>query len=186
MRKRLLLWLVFLPASSAFAQLGAPPLVRPIPRAGMAGPGFRSESRAPFGRRSGSSFYPSYFGDYDYGYGYSGYAPAPNVVVVQQPAPYIMLPEAPPEPARPEIHEYGSGAPAPVPSPDEESAAFTIVLKDGSVRSAVAVAVQDNMVHLVEPDGRHGRVSLDAVDRDATRRRNRERHMELQLPAPER
>jgi len=184
MRKSLSFWLIFLPASSALAQLGAPPPVRAIPAVGKPGSGFRSAPRASFGHRPSSFFYPPYFSDYDYGY--SGYAPAPNVVVVQQPAAFVMLPQAPPEPPRPEIHEYGSATPGPVPSPEDESAAFTIVLKDGSVRSAVAVAVQNNMVHLVEPDGRHDRVALDTVDRDATRRRNRERHIELQLPPPER
>jgi hypothetical protein len=89
-----------------------------------------------------------------------------------------MLPQAPSDPPKPEIHEYQQPA---VPSADEQQA-FAIVLNDGSVHSAVAVTVQGNGLYYVEPDGRHRLVSLDAVDREATRRLNRERKLQLQLP----
>jgi hypothetical protein len=114
-------------------------------------------------------------GGYDY-----GYAP-PNVVVIQQPPPYVVIepPAAPQPPVVSAILEYKvAEAPAVV----SEPASFGIVLKDGSSRDAIAVTVQDNVVHYVDADGRHERVALDTVDRDATRRLNRERKLDLRLP----
>jgi hypothetical protein len=124
------------------------------------------------------SAFPVFLGDY--GYSYSGYAPAPNVVVVQQPPLYVLAPQAPSEPPKPEIHEYRQ--PAAAEPPVDEQTAFAIVLKDGSVHYAVAVTVQASALHYVEPDGGHRLVSLDVVDREATRRLNRERKLQLQLP----
>lgn len=185
MRKVNCLWLIFLPLGSGLAQTGASPRVGPIPPISVQGSGARSNPRAGFGRSLAPFAYPFYFGDYDYSY--SGYAPAPSVVIVQQPPPaYLLVPQVPAQTPLLEIHEYALPGSSPVPAPDEEPATFAIVLKDGSVRSAVAVAVQNNTLHFVEPDGTHSRVSLQAVDRDATRRRNREHKLELQLPAPDR
>jgi hypothetical protein len=75
------------------------------------------------------------------------------------------------------MHEYSH----PATSTDEEQA-FAIVLKDGSVHSAVAVTVQANGLYYVEPDGSHRLVKLDALDHEATARLNRERKLQLQLP----
>jgi hypothetical protein len=122
--------------------------------------------------------WPLFLGDND-----SGYSPGPNVVVVEQPPVYVIVPQAPSDPPKPEIHEYQQPPAAP---PAQLSAddppAFAIVLKDGSVKSAVAVTAQSGGLYYVEPDGRHRLVSLDAVDREATRRLNRERKLQLQLP----
>jgi len=41
------------------------------------------------------------------------------------------------------------------PVPDEEQPALAIVLKDGSVQSAVVVSVQDDVLQYVDPDGEH-------------------------------
>jgi hypothetical protein len=109
--------------------------------------------------------------------GYDAYAPAPGVVMVQQPSLYVVVSAAPNEPPKPEIHEYSH------PSTAGGEQAFAIVLKDGSVHSAVAVTVQENGLYYVEPDGRHRLVRLDALDREATARLNRERKLQLQLPA---
>jgi hypothetical protein len=130
------------------------------------------------------------------GYGY-GYAP-PNMVVIEQPPsppPFVILePPVAPTPVQSVVHEYGpSSAPSSERSASERSAAppaappaslveppsFGIVLKDGSVREAAAVTVQDGMVHYVDPNGEHGRVGLEAVDREATKRLNRERKLDL-------
>ncbi|HYL37648.1 MAG TPA: hypothetical protein VEV17_17165 [Bryobacteraceae bacterium] len=178
------LGLILLIAPSVMAQRnnnGLPP-VRPIPPLGTPGAGFRTGPRPGF-FRSAPFAYPLYFGDYGYDYPVAP-APAPTVVIVQQPSPqYVVVPQLVSEAPRLEVHEY-IRAPSNAPPPrEDESAAFVIVLKDGSVRSAVAVAVQDDVVHYVEPDGRHRRVALDAVDRDATIRRNRELNLQLQLPA---
>lgn len=96
---------------------------------------------------------------------------------LQQPHLYVLVPPAPIEPPRPEIHEYQSAAPA-----ANEDQTFAIVLRDGSVHSAVAVTVQKGALYYVEPDGAHRLVSLEALDREATQRMNRERKLQLQLP----
>jgi len=116
------------------------------------------------------------------------------MVVIEQPPsppPFVILePPVAPTPIQSVVHEYGpSSAPSSERSASERSAApsapaveppsFAIVLKDGSVREAAAVTVQDGMVHYVDPNGEHGRVGLEAVDREATKRLNRERKLDL-------
>jgi len=61
---------------------------------------------------------------------------------------------------------------------------FAIVLKDGSVLPATAVMTQGDALQIVDADGQHRRIPLNAIDREATRRRNAERSLRLQLPAP--
>ena len=138
----------------------------------------------PRPRRFFPSAFPLFLGDY--GYGYEGYAPAPSVVVLQQPPLYVLVPPAPSVPPKPEIHEYQQAAATSAPSTGGRGQAFAIVLKDGSVHSAVAVTVQHSALYYVEPDGGHRLVSLDALDREATVRLNRERKLQLQLPQPAR
>jgi hypothetical protein len=101
---------------------------------------------------------------------------------MEQPLPQTIVQQVPRETVRAEIHEYQPTAAET--APGEEQPAFTIVLKDGSVQSAVAVSVQDDVLQYVDPDGEHRRVPLDTVDRQATRRVNRERKLELHLPPP--
>jgi hypothetical protein len=61
---------------------------------------------------------------------------------------------------------------------------FAIVLKDGSLLLAAAVMTQGDALQIVDADGQHRRIPLGSIDRDATRRRNAERNLRLQLPAP--
>jgi len=61
---------------------------------------------------------------------------------------------------------------------------FAIVLKDGSVLPAAAVMTQGDALQIVDADGQHRRVPLSSIDREGTRRRNAERNLRLQLPAP--
>ena len=160
LRAQILLAVILVGATSAFPQGG-----------------FRSDippRHATQPHRYFPSAFPFFLGDY--GYGYEGYALAPSVVVVPQPPLYVLLPPEPSAPPKSEIHEYQRPAAA-----DQEQA-FAIVLRDGSVHSAVAVTVQDNALYYVEPDGGHRLVSLDALDREATGRLNRERKLRLQLP----
>ncbi|HEX5431192.1 MAG TPA: hypothetical protein VFW83_04450 [Bryobacteraceae bacterium] len=160
------------------------PPVAPIPPLGMS---IRNGSR--FSNRRGGNFFggfPFLPGDFGYGYGYPEpyYPPAPNIIVIapMTPAP----PPAPPTPVRPEIKEYNqTAAAAPPPAQAQQPPTFAIVLKDGSVKSAVAVSAQDNELRYVDPDGRHLQIALDMVDRDATTRMNRDRGLRLQLPPPE-
>jgi hypothetical protein len=148
------------------------PSVQPVrPPAGAHRPGTRFGS-SPYGYAG-----PLLWGGYDYDY----YPPAPNVIVVPPvPAPVVVQEVAPPVPHS-EVREYAPAAATPA-EPQGEQASFALVLKDGSIRSAVAVSVQDNTVHYVEPDGQHLNVSLDLIDREATKRLNAERKLRLQLP----
>jgi hypothetical protein len=124
--------------------------------------------------------FPLFLGDYDY---YPGYAPpAPSVVVLEQPPLYVLVPPPPSDPPKPEIHEYQQPATASASPTSDEAQAFAIVLKDGSVHSAVAVAVQAGAIYYVEPNGSHRLVSIELVNREATERLNRERKLRLQLP----
>jgi hypothetical protein len=173
---------LFVMAAMVFAQQpghvgGGISLVRP------GGSHMRMAPRANFGRQLASPAFPIFFGDYDYGY--PAYSPAPSVVIVQQPPSYVVIPERPPETAKMEMHEYNAPAAEPPPSKGE-AAAFALAYKDGSVHSAVAVTMQNDFVNYVDPDGRYLRVKLSAIDREATRRMNRERSLTLQLPAPDR
>jgi len=61
---------------------------------------------------------------------------------------------------------------------------FAIVLKNTTMLTATAVIVQNDALHIVDPDGGHQRVSMEAVDREATKRVNQERKLQLQLPPP--
>src|SRR5579864_2337748 len=106
-------------------------------------------TRHAFSHRFFPSAFPLFLGD---DYGYPEYSPAQNVVVVQQPPLYVMVPQAPSEPPKPEIHEYTQSAAAPAEVAVDEQQAFGIVLRDGTVHSAVAVTVQGNSLHYVEPD----------------------------------
>jgi len=143
-----------------------------------------------FGRFGASRFgfpgfnslgYPGYYSDYYPDAGYPtddyGYQPQPNFVVV---TPQIQAPEPPlppPPPAQPVIREYHWPDAGSTPS-----ATFSLVSKDGVVRLALAVWAQDNELRFTALDGASGRLSLDAVDRDATARLNAEKHLTLRLP----
>ena len=165
-KARILLAVILVGASSAFPQGGIRPDIPP-----------RHATQPHRFFPGGFPWFPG-----DYGYSYDGYAPAANVVMLPQPPLYVLIPQAPSIPATPEIHEYQQAASTSAPPVAEPEKAFAIVLKDGSVHSAVAVTVQDSALYYVEPDGGHRLVSLDALDREATGRLNRERNLRLQLP----
>jgi hypothetical protein len=119
------------------------------------------------------------FGGYDYGY----VPQPPNVVVIEAPPPvYAPVPERPPETATMVIHEYQSPSAAATQGPEGDQPTFAIVLKNTTILSATAVIVQNDGLHIVDPDGGHQQVAMGAVDREATRRVNRERKLQLQLP----
>lgn len=158
MKAQLLPAIILVAAASAFPQAGVRSGVPPL--------------HATQPHRAFLNTFPWFLGDS----GYDVYAPAPSVVMVQQPPLYVVVPAAPSEPPKAEIHEYSH------PSAAGDEQAFAIVLKDGSLHSAVAVTVQENGLYYVEPDGGHRLVRLDALDREATARVNRERKLQLQLP----
>jgi|HubBroStandDraft_4_1064222.scaffolds.fasta_scaffold18330_3 hypothetical protein len=161
MKAQILVAVILVGANSAFPQSG-----------------FRSENPARH-TTAPHRFFPGAFPWFlgDYGYGYDGYSSAPSMVMLPQPPLYVLMPPVPAEPPRPEIHEYQSSAPT-----ANEDQTFAIVLRDGSMHSAVAVTVQKGALYYVEPDGAHRLVALNALDREATERLNRERKLQLQLP----
>ena len=169
--------------SQSLATFGIPPL-GPIPPLGGSAPLSAFGNSFGFGHRfsASSTFLPSAFplllGGDD-----SGYPAASNIIIMEHPFPQTIVQQSPRQTVRSEIHEYKPTATA-EPVPAEEQPAFALVLKDGSVQSAVAVSVQDEVLHYVDPDGQHWRVPLDTVDREATRRVNREQKLELHLPPP--
>jgi hypothetical protein len=178
-------------SGSRFPGTPSMPWVGPVPPLGSLGSFHHGAIGRPFGR-SRFGFYPyagsglPYWGfDPFYDSGYAGYyadgyqpQPSPSTTIMM---PQPTMPQAPPPPAPParsEVREYKWPA-----SNSDPSAAFSIVLKDRRLESAVAVWVQDNSVHYVAPDGRHGRLPLDSVNREETHRRNAEKHLYLWLPA---
>jgi hypothetical protein len=123
-------------------------------------------------------FYPSYWGYGDYA---QEYPSAPSALTVTPPPPQpapVEAPQPPPEPPRLVIREYKGAA-----TGSDASAVFSIIAKDGSVRSAIAVWVLDGAVHYLDPDGVPAQVRLSSVDREATRRANAEKRLTLWLPA---
>ncbi|HSP69480.1 MAG TPA: hypothetical protein VLN48_17275 [Bryobacteraceae bacterium] len=153
-----------------------PPIAPQSPQRGMRSSGFYS---LPYAAPYAAPYYPASY--YPGPYGDSA-PPAPGVTIIQQFAPPAAPALAPEPPVTPHIQEYPAAAAA-VRS-DSEPALFAIVLKDGSVLPAAAVMTQENALQIVDADGQHRRVPLNAIDREATRRRNAERNLKLQLPPP--
>jgi hypothetical protein len=160
-------------------------------RRGGGGSGF---GRGGYGFSRARAVSPYGFGyaslPYDSG-GANGYAPQP-ALFVQQPSPFVE-PPAPPAvlpPVHPVITEYkwpAAGAASSLSgastASDSEPQFFGIVLKDGSILSATSVFASDDGLHCVDPDARHLRIAMSAVDRAATLKLNRERKLDLYLPA---
>lgn len=132
----------------------------------------------PGQRRFSQGFFFPWFdyglGAYDYGYGYQ---PEPPVIVVEPPpqVPQVIV-QAPPKPIRPEIKEYTP------PAETGDSSPFSIALKDGSVRSAIAVWVAGDALHYIDPEGKAGQATLESVDRQATKKLNPGKNVQPWLP----
>jgi len=139
--------------------------------------GFRNNSfrNNAFGWGGAGWGHPSYYDGYaDSNYDGNGY----QSLIIPEPeqeswAPIVVQP--PPPPVRPEIHEYKWPESA-------SNAVFSIVAKDGSVQSAVAVWVQGNSVRYIGPEGTAGHLPLDSVNRQATRRANSEKNPRWHCP----
>jgi hypothetical protein len=61
-------------------------------------------------------------------------------------------------------------------------AEFTIVLKDGSTRSAVASWVAGGQLHYIDPDSRQQALAPALIDRKATEEANQAKNLSLTLP----
>jgi hypothetical protein len=158
--------------------LGNPlPALSPIPPAGGSPRPPMVPSRGP----RPANFYPLPYSPvaYDPQSYYPPAVPPPSVTIIQQFAAPVAA-AIPENPVTPHIQEYS--APAGAAAPLAEPVLFSIVLKDGSVLPAAVAIVQGNTLQIVDADGRQRRVPESAIDRDATRRRNAEHNLRLQLP----
>ena len=145
------------------------------------------------------------------GYGYGGYGYQPAVMQEPQPVTVVMPQQAPPQVII--NHHYGSSDAArpttsiegsqnselkvfeATPSPRREPVraavtedadkpnVYLIALKNDTVRQAIGFWVKESTLHYVTPDATVNRVSLDMIDRDATKQLNAQRKLELELPS---
>lgn len=187
---------ILLPTHSVAQRIGAPGMGRGMgfPGGFRMGPnrnGFGSSSEGRgFGWSRGFKDFGGYGGLGWDGYPYSGdggylanygeaFQPPPNIIVVPpfREAP-VEPPPPPPPPPRPETHEYNWPS-----SGDNPGAAFSIVLKDGTVHRAAAVWVQDNTICFITPGGTGGQLPLTSANREDTHRANAEQNLALSLPA---
>jgi hypothetical protein len=163
--------------------------------------GGRGYGSLPVGR--GYGHLPGGYSHLPYGYGYlaggggygysdSDYAPydaGSGHTYAQQPM-FVMSPPPPPPviqpPARPVLTNYTwptAAVPGAAVTLEGKAQSFGIVLKDGSTLAATTIVAADDVLHYVDPDERHMRVSMSSVDRAATLKLNRERKLTLYLPA---
>jgi hypothetical protein len=138
---------------------------------------------APYYPLWGSDLYSPYYeppyGDDQYGgdeqlYPGTGYP-------MMSPGPPSDITGAPRGPATAVIHEYKVDKEQPA-NVSGERPAFTIVLRDGSTRSAVASWVQDSKLHYVDLRSRQQILLPDVIDRDATERANDRKNLRMELP----
>jgi hypothetical protein len=146
---------------------------------------FRSRFIGSYPRISGSfGFWGGYPGEADY-YPYQGiYAEEPSPVpdaFVTAPAAGQASPQpaAPVRPAQSVIHEYKWPKND---EPGDGATTFTIALKDGSQRFAVAAWIQGGKLQYLDSEGRQQALSSDVIDRQTTERLNKEKHLRLELP----
>jgi hypothetical protein len=141
------------------------------------------------GRNNGNGWGSGWGSGWDYGSGWDdspyfaepGSPPAYGDGNQNHPGAMLLVPPLspapPPQPAHPVIREYNWQADA-----SDTHATFSIAPKNGEVRHAVAVWVQDNEVRFTDTDGRAGRMPPAAVDCGATDRINAQKNLKLSLP----
>lgn len=147
-------------------------------------------------------------GGYPYGYGYAFLPPYDNGYMAdnysndyanqpqpsaddQQPSQPVQPapPPAPAKPVHPVVQEFkwpATGTPstsASSASSDAEPPAIAIVLKNGSTLSATMLLASANSLHYVDTEGRLQRIDLAEVDRAATLKLDRDRNLNIYLPA---
>jgi hypothetical protein len=67
-------------------------------------------------------------------------------------------------------------------NPPGTKATLTVVLKDGSRRSAVASWVAAGKLYYVDSKGQQQVLAPESIDRDATERANEDRNSKMDLP----
>jgi len=137
--------------------------------------------------------YPVYVGNYGY-----EQPQQPNVVVVypqqQQQAPVVINQQfaTPPVQAYPQeqssasdikVYQAPTRATQEQPASETPSSGYLFAFKDNSIYSAVAYWVDGDTLHYFTNGNTHNQVSISLVDRTLTERLNRERGVDLRLPA---
>lgn len=118
--------------------------------------------------------------------GYGSYSePAgqqPPVVIINQ---YFREQSAPatstgnePPPVETQPQQQTEAAP-----PSNEPPIFLIAMKDHTVFTASAYWIEDDTLHYITTQGSENSASMDLIDRDLSRRLNRERNVAFGLPA---
>jgi hypothetical protein len=186
---------LFLVATAVFAQRGGafkgtspaglghatrPPGAVAPPRIHTRIAGHRSGFRRRYGNGFSAPYYP-FLGEYGPDYmSEPEYFSTPENFAPQPAAPRLAQVPEPIQTAHAVIQEYNwkdhKAAAA------DEQTTFTIVLKDGSTRSAVVTWVQGRTLHYTDSDDKQGVLSADLIDRDTTRRLNRAKKLSIQLP----
>ena len=83
------------------------------------------------------------------------------------------------------VHSDGLPHSRPMAAQEADADNLLWFFTDTNTDKVDAIHENDNVcLSYVDPDGQHRRVSLNTVDREATRRVNRERKLELRLPPP--
>jgi len=75
------------------------------------------------------------------------------------------------------LHEYNWPA-----SASDRASAFSLVSKDSKVSRAIAVWIQDGALHYETEEGTVRSMTLESIDREATRKLNAESGLRLSLP----
>jgi hypothetical protein len=155
--------------------------------------------------------YPYPVGGYGYGYGdsggYSDYGADPSAgygYPAQPAAPTVIINQNfTSETARPVVREYtqdpsggmrGYEPPSmnsvqPYPSgaavggAPQEAPTYLIAFKNHTIYATPTYWVEGDILHYISGQNMHNQVSLDLIDRDLTERLNRERNVEIRLPA---
>ena len=94
----------------------------------------------------------------------------------------IMNPEYQPEAPKPVLREYSN-----ISNPYEnfqpgKPKVFLLALKDGTLRQSVAYWIEEQKLHYVQPDHKQDSLELANLDREATKRFNSERGIDIKLP----
>lgn len=90
------------------------------------------------------------------------------------------MPPPPPQSASAVVHEYNFGVQPTTRS--QEPPTLTVVLKDGSTRSAEASWVTDGRLHYLDLHSRQQVLSAELIDRNATERANQTKNLHMDLP----
>jgi hypothetical protein len=142
-------------------------------------------ARRGFGQLLGYGYFAPYYGfneDYsDQSVPMANYSPPYENLMWQPTTETNVQPQTPAKPAQSVLHEYKWSHDVALAGAGGEPM-FTIALKDGSTRSAVITWVEDRKLHYIDPQDRHWVLTSQRIDHDTTRRLNKQKSLNVQLP----